>query len=448
MRKEGHEVFLVAPEYPYGADIPPSDDDKYVIRVPSFPVPGDHEDRIMYSTQITALLQKALRHLNTFDLVYIYTVGVAHFEGVKTARSLRVPTIMTWHTHFEEYLPHYVNIMPGDLTRFLTKKATTVQCNGVDVLVAPSNVMRLELKQRYAVTSPVYVVPTGIDTQHFARGRGNGLRFRQKFAIKSDRPVLLFAGRVAFEKNIGFLIRMLAEVVKQVPDILLVIAGDGQAHPFHLKQAQSLGLAGNVLFVGVLNHDDELLDCYCGSDVFVFASRTETQGLVILEAMAMGLPVVSTAQLGTIDTLGHGYSVIVEENEKEFASQTVQLLRDESRRQAMAKAGAENVRANWTVSQTTQQLLRVCEKVVSQQREKGKLFLDEQTTWDWLWWHIWEVILVRIIVPVYTFSERVVGFVHAWGCFLIAILQMNSKAKLKSELDISSAISNANPLRS
>ncbi|KAH8804689.1 hypothetical protein F5884DRAFT_796884 [Xylogone sp. PMI_703] len=400
----------------------------------------------MYSSEIVTAIKRVFGDLRKFDLVYIYTVGVAHFDGIKIARSQGLPTIMTWHTHFEEYLPYYVNIMPMDLTRYLTRKATTVLCNAVDVLVAPSNVMQAELRQRYGVKSGnIHAIPTGIDTYHFTKERGTGLRFRQKYGISPETPILLFAGRVAFEKNIGFLIRMLAEVVKEVSDTLLIIAGDGQARQHHQKQAESLGLITNVLFVGNLSYDRELLDCYSASDVFVFASRTETQGLVILEAMAMGLPVVSTAQLGTIDTLGNEYSMVVEENEREFAKQTVCLLRDGNRRQTMGAAGVKYVRAEWTVEQTTSRLLQVCEGIVSEKRVKKRDLWSLQSTWNWLLWHIWRIILLHGMVPVYTFTEHVVALVQMWWLYFITMMHNNAKTGLESRMR-TSAINNIDSL--
>ena len=158
----------------------------------------------------------------------------------------------------------------------MTRHAAAFQCNSADVLVTPSNAMRTVLTNRYGARRDVHVTPTGIDTQHFALGHGSGLGFRNKHGIVPGLLILLFEGRVAFEKNLGFLLSVLAEVVKAVPDAILVIAGDGPAHPYYQRYARSLGLRDNALFVGLLDYNTELLDCYRASDVFVFSSRTET----------------------------------------------------------------------------------------------------------------------------------------------------------------------------
>ncbi len=127
---------------------------------------------------------------------------------------------------------------------------------------------------------------------------------------------MLLVGRVAHEKNIHFLVHVLAEVRKSVPDVLFVIAGEGPALPAVKRTVSSAGLDGNVLFVGYLDRRTALRDCYRAADVFVFASRTETQGLVLLESLALGVPVVSTAVLGTKEVLREARGAIVVAEER------------------------------------------------------------------------------------------------------------------------------------
>jgi 1,2-diacylglycerol 3-alpha-glucosyltransferase len=186
------------------------------------------------------------------------------------------------------------------------------------------------------VRSRMSIVPTGIDSALFRDADGPG--FRRKHGIDPNRLVLLFVGRVAPEKNVDFLIRMLGKVVVYLPDVALVIAGGGQDMENCQELASSLGLKRNVLFVGWLDREAELLDCYNAADVFVFASRTETQGLALLEALALGIPVVSTSYLGSSDTVqqGHG-AVISPEDEELFALEVFKLLGDSSRMIALSK---------------------------------------------------------------------------------------------------------------
>jgi glycosyltransferase involved in cell wall biosynthesis len=150
---------------------------------------------------------------------------------------------------------------------------------------------------------------------------------------------------VAHEKNIGFLVDTFVEVRRQMPSAMLVIAGEGPALGALHKQVEQLGLQSDVKFVGYLDRNEGLLDCYAAADVFVFASRTETQGLVLLEAMAQGAAVVSTAELGTKSILTPGCgALVVEERKEAFATAVLKVLRDDALKRQLsqqARAHAE-----------------------------------------------------------------------------------------------------------
>jgi glycosyltransferase involved in cell wall biosynthesis len=158
------------------------------------------------------------------------------------------------------------------------------------------------------------------------------------------------------EKNIDFLLRVLQRVKRQVPDILMLLAGEGPAEP-HLKGlAQELDLQDNVHFIGNLQDIRDLVDCYAAGDVFVFASRTETQGLVLLEAMALGVPVVSTAKMGTVDILKpERGALVVEEDEAVFTGAVLQLLSDGLLRQRLGREGQQYA-STWSASSMAMRL--------------------------------------------------------------------------------------------
>jgi glycosyltransferase involved in cell wall biosynthesis len=152
-------------------------------------------------------------------------------------------------------------------------------------------------------------------------------------------------GRVAYEKNIGFLLRTFARLHACRPDALFVIAGEGPALGSLGRLARELGVAADVKFIGYLDRNTDLPDCYAAGDAFVFASRTETQGLVLLEAMAQGTPVVSTAELGTRSILTAGCGAfVVREDEAEFAAAVVEALAVKAgdARRARLRAHAES----------------------------------------------------------------------------------------------------------
>ena len=291
---EGVRVNLVVPRY---GDEP---DQEGIVRIGSRSIPRDPEDRLLpwAETRDTVHAQAA-----DCDLVHIQTPFVAHYAGLSAARRHGKPVLATYHTFFEEYLFHYAPFLPAAWLKGAARRFSRTQCNDLDAVVVPSTAMRDRLAE-YGVTTAMHVLPTGIPINRFAAG--DRQRFRTAYAIPDERPVALFVGRVAHEKNIGFLIDAVAAARRQVPELLFLITGRGPAEKALRRQAEALGLGECVRFLGYLDRQQQLPDAYAAADVFAFASRTETQGLVLLEAMAMGLPVVALAAMGTRDILAPG----------------------------------------------------------------------------------------------------------------------------------------------
>ena len=349
----GVETQLVAPRYATdGAGL----DESGILRVASAGVPGDPEDRRMR----WGALSRALDGLVPagFDLVHIHTPFIAHYAGVRFARRTGLPCVATYHTFFEEYLHHYLPILPRRLGGYLARSFTRSQCDDVRALIAPSEPMRAVLLE-YGVTTPIHVLPTGLPADRFRAGDGRA--FRARAGLPDDARLITYIGRVAHEKNIGFLVEMFARVLQQLPKALLVIAGEGPARAGLQQQVASAGLAAHAHFAGYLDRDTALLDCYAAAEAFVFASRTETQGLVLLEAMAQGTPVVSTAELGTRSILvpGSGALVVPEEREA-FAAAVVRVLSEPLLHQELSQRGRVYART-WSSTAMAQRLAELYE---------------------------------------------------------------------------------------
>lgn len=346
----GHRCVLVAPEYPGAA--PDSDPD--VVRIPSRGVPLDPEDRLFVGSRLKEWGEQ-LRP-GDFDVVHIQTPFAAHYAGLKFAKRLGVPVVETYHTYFEHYLHHYMPFIPASWLKALARRWTVSQCREVDAVISPSRPMADALKA-YGVDTPIEILPTGLPTSCFAPG--NGTTFRAQIDVPAGRPLALFVGRVAHEKNIDFLVDMLGELRKQVPSVLLVIAGEGPAEGHLRSLVAARGLGDNVRFIGYLDRKTTLLDCYHAADAFVFASRTETQGLVLLEAMAQGTPVVSTAVMGTADVLaGTTGSLVMPEDAALFASGVARVLTDKLLRAQLSK-GARQDALKWSSRTLAEKLVRV-----------------------------------------------------------------------------------------
>jgi len=354
----GHEVTLIVPAYTPEQNCDPVSDPS-VIRVPSRYLWLDPEDRAMRWGNIFALREQ-LTH-KQYDILHIQTPFIAHYVGVSLAKKLNIPRVETYHTYFEEYLYHYIPFLPKSWMKYVARHYTKTQCNDLDAVIVPSTAMQ-EVLVNYGVATHTEVLPTGIELDKFRDGDGE--KFRKAYNIPVDRPTLVFIGRVAFEKNIDFLLNVVDQVRKSIPDVLLLIAGEGPALPHLKKLANTLHLNSNVLFLGYLDRNKELLDCYASGDAFVFASNTETQGLVLLEAMALGVPVVSTAVMGTKDILAPKKGALVcNETVNEFADNIIRLLKDPTLRATLSQEALDYVKT-WSALSMAKKLLQFYEKVV------------------------------------------------------------------------------------
>jgi glycosyltransferase involved in cell wall biosynthesis len=328
LAKAGVTTTLIAPAYPAGGT-----DDAHILRIPSRYLPVDPEDRIMRRRAIRELLPR-LRELAP-QVVHVQTPFIAHYTGLDIAQSLGVPCVASYHTFFEEYLYHYVPFAPRSWLKAAARRFSRTQCNALDGIIVPSSAMRDTLSA-YGVTRPMHVLPTGIPDSGFDGGDGD--YFRERYGIPEHRQMLLFVGRVAHEKNISLLIEMIHRLRRTHPDALLVITGEGPALTPLRTHCERLGLDTHVRFLGYLDRHHELHDCYRAADVFVFASHTETQGLVLLEAMALGTPVVAIAEMGTKDILGPQRGCRIAPKDADgFASAVAMLLDDHALRQQLAQ---------------------------------------------------------------------------------------------------------------
>ena len=247
--------------------------------------------------------------------------------------------------------------------RALARSVSRNQAAQVDRLIVPSSAMR-EVLRRYGVTTAMEILPTGIPIATLSGG--DGMRFRTQHGFTSQDRILLFVGRVAHEKNIGFLLEAFQRAARQCKPLRLVIAGEGQALPSLRALARKLAIDDRVCFVGYLGRDGPLQDCYRAADAFVFASRTETQGLVLLEAMALGVPVVALAAMGTKDILtGNAGALTPADTVDDFSEAMCRVGNDANLRRELSAAGrlaAENWRAEPLATRLLALYAEVCSR--------------------------------------------------------------------------------------
>ena len=357
LRALGHQVTLIAPSY--------SDEDKeeeWIVRVPSHKIYFDPEDRLMNFGKLKALLPW-IRDKH-FDVIHIHTPFTAHYVGIHFGKKLDIPVVETYHTFFEDYLHHYLPFIPQFISRKLARTISRRQCNAVDGIISPSKPM-LDVLKQYGIKTSAEVVATGLDDSSFANVDGE--HFRMSHNIPLTKPMLLFVGRVAHEKNIGFLLEMHVELIKKHPDALLVITGEGPAEESIKHSIEKLGISNKVRMIGYLDRSHELIACYKAADIFVFASKSETQGLVLLEAMAQGTAVVAIAELGTKSILIEGEGVLIAKDDiNDFADKVSALLSDASKRQMIGEKGRQYAKEKWGAGVLAKKVAKFYKSTINQ----------------------------------------------------------------------------------
>lgn len=281
LRARGHRVVVVAPGYGQQRDGDSAERD--IVRVPSTRV--FTKGPFAVSLAVQSELVEQVRSIAP-DLIHSHHPFLLGDTALRTAAALDVPLLFTYHTRYEHYT-HYVRQNSTTMKRLAVEIATGY-CNMVDCVIAPSESIRQLLVQR-GVERPLAVIPTGVDTAHFAAGDGEG--FRRRYAIRDDAFVVGHVGRLAREKNCRLMAEAVLRFVRENPDTLFVLVGKGDEREAIETAFREAGLPHHLLPLGVLQGQD-LVDAYHAMNAFLFASRTETQGMVLAEAMAAGVPVV------------------------------------------------------------------------------------------------------------------------------------------------------------
>ena len=363
----GHEVRLIAPKYSNHRC-----SEKWIKRVPSFQVPYDPEDRLMNYFQLRKL--KKWVESEKFDLIHIHTPFMAHYFGLNLRKTLSIPCIETYHTFFEDYLHHYIPWLPEKFGRRFARWVSRRQCNSVDGVVVPSKPM-LDVLTQYGIDKPMSVIPTGID-KHFLTKRNSDV-FKLNYQLPMNKKILLYVGRVAKEKNIEFLLHVVKNISREYKDILLLITGEGPADKDLDLKIKELGIYEFVKRLPYLDRGNELPQCYSAADVFVFSSKSETQGLVPLEAMAQGTPVVAIAEMGIASVIKNNEGAFAtKDNLEEFVSCVKKLISNDKLHASQSKKAYKYVKENWAASVQAEKVVSFYKASIKHNTKNIKLALN------------------------------------------------------------------------
>lgn len=344
LRERGHQVLIVAP-----TPDPPIEDEPGVVRVPAIHhlIANDIPVRL----PIPGYLSPTLDQFQP-DVVHVHHPFLLGSTGLRIAASRNLPVVFTYHTMYEHYT-HYLAEDSAPLERFTIRLATDFS-NLCDHVIAPSQSVCDVLRDR-GVHVPISVIPTGIDTQAFASGDGE--RGRERHGIPRGAFVVGHVGRLVVEKNLAFLAKAVSRFLQQQPDAHFFVVGSGPMRDEIQAICEGAGVAERLhLSQGELE-GEELADAYAAMDVMAFSSVSETQGMVLAEGMAAGLPVVALDAPGARDIVRDRANgrLLAAQNEEDFAAALVWIYRTGPRSERLQRA-VEQTAAEFSMDRSVSDL--------------------------------------------------------------------------------------------
>jgi len=343
LRERGHEVELYVPgnwTSPWKETV--GDD---VHEVPSFPVPGFEGLRIGTPLLADGHLSVSSGVDDEMDVVHAHSPFVIGRIGARLSEKRHLPFIFTCHSIYPRY-SEYVPLV-SDLAADVIREYVTEFCTWCDVVLAPSRYVKRVLRM-WGVTSRIEILPSGVDVDQVGRVKQAEVldasetrrRLLSSIGVDVEEKVLLSVGRIDPQKNLEFLLDVLQHLLEDLP-VHLVVIGDGPGREKLVNSAEDRGLAGRVHFLGKKSFS-EVVKWYCTADAFCFSSTTETQGLVVVEAMAADLPVVALSSASSRELIDDGVNgLLTRQCPGEFARAVRRVLTDRELVRRLAAGGTE-----------------------------------------------------------------------------------------------------------
>ena len=288
LEKLGHEVYVVTvndESFSYK-------EEDGILKIPSFPI------GLMNFRQSGIYPLKALKIIKKWklDIIHSHTeFSIGTFARL-ISKQLNIPLVHTYHTMYEEYIYYITKGYFDSASKKLVEYLTLFLCDKtIDELIVPTEKAKELFKDKYKVKRDVYVIPSGIDTTRFYKeniDKNEIINLKKDLGLKKTDFIVLYVGRIAKEKSIDFLINNFNSVLKQIPKAKMIIVGDGPDIKDLIDLSKKEGLENKIIFAGKAPWTD-VPKYYSLCDVFVTASKTETQGLTVMEAMGASKPVVT-----------------------------------------------------------------------------------------------------------------------------------------------------------
>jgi glycosyltransferase involved in cell wall biosynthesis len=350
--QRGHEVRVVAPQFE-GAD----DSSGRVLRTPA--IQKFNGSDFSYRIPVPGLLSDFVDQFRP-NVLHSHHPFLLGDSALRLAWARKLPLVFTYHTMYEQYT-HYVPIDSDAIKRFAIQMATDY-CNLCTHVIAPSESVAALIQDR-GVTTPVTAIPTGIDVEFFARG--NREQGRRRFSCRPDEIVVGHVGRLAAEKNLDYLAQAMRLYLADHPDSTFLVVGAGESAGSIKRSLRQAEEAGQLVMPGCLT-GQQLADAYAAMDVFTFSSQSETQGMVLAEAMAAGATAVALDAPGAreivVDTV-NGRLLSKDAPEQKFAQALAEITDDENRLREY-RAAAKRTAESFSIDNCANRVLAVYEELL------------------------------------------------------------------------------------
>ena len=347
---DGHEVYV----FTFG-DLDYSDDDPRVIRSPGLPV---SDTGYYLSTRYTT---KARKLLQTMDVAHVHHPFLSGRLALRYCRPAQIPIVFTNHARYDLYAQVRFPWMPEEVSHGLIQAYMPKFCEAVDLVISPSRGMERVLRQ-YGVESHIEVITNGVELKRFHTAQPLS---RAEFGFTEEDILLIYAGRIAPEKNLEFLLQSFAGVSQVFSNLQLLIVGGGQKE--HVEEIKplpgELGIQDRVRFIGMIPYD-RLPSYLAMCDAFVTASVTEVHPLSVIEGMAAGLPVLGVDSPGVSDSIVDGETgLLATEDIASFTAKLTYLCMDKDLRIKIGYAARE-ASAQYDIERTTKIILGHYERLM------------------------------------------------------------------------------------
>ena len=351
LESQGHQVYV----FTFG-DVDYHDDELNVIRSPGLPlVDTGYFLNVRYNRQARNLLR-------TMDIVHVHHPFLSGRLAIWYCKPRGIPIVFTNHTRYDLYAQAYFPVLPEGIGDAFLKAFIPGFCSSMDMVVAPSTGLKKVL-ERAGVTDHIEVVPNGVDLSPFRQSIEP--IDRSELCIGEKQVILVFAGRIAPEKNLPFLLRAFNGAAQAYEDLCLLIIGDGPERENLEDRVSHMGITDRVHFTGMVDYQ-KIPRYLAAADVFVTASVTEVHPLSVIEAMGAGLPVLGIESPGVGDTVTDGEDgfIVPEEDLAAFTAKMVRLATDAELRQSMSQR-ARRTSELYDYRRTTQQMAELYQKVIA-----------------------------------------------------------------------------------